>query len=78
MNEESPGPPGFFYGWSFAPVLALQVAVKAVVKSRQFHQLVVGALLDDVAVLEHVDPVGLAHGTEAVGDDDGGAPLQEQ
>ena len=31
-----------------------------------------GAVLDDVALLEHDDAVGVAHGGEAVGDEDGG------
>jgi hypothetical protein len=35
-------------------------------------ELVVAAGLDDPPLLEHVDAVGVAHGREAVGDDDDG------
>src|ERR1700720_2167638 len=36
------------------------------------HQLVVGAELDHLAVLEHADAIGVAHGREAMRDQDGG------
>jgi hypothetical protein len=36
-------------------------------------QVVVGATFDDTAVLHDEDLVGVLHGGEAVGDDDGGA-----
>ena len=37
------------------------------------HQLVVGAELDDPAVFEHADPIGMANRREAMRDQDGGA-----
>ena len=40
-------------------------------------QLVVGALLDDVAVLEHQDQVGVLDGGQTVGDDKAGAVFGE-
>lgn len=36
-----------------------------------------GALLDDVTVVEDDDLVGIADGTEAVGNDEGGASLHD-
>ena len=36
-----------------------------------------GALLDDAAVVEDDDQVGIADGGETVGDDEGGAALHE-
>lgn len=36
-----------------------------------------GALLDDVTVVEDDDLVGITDGTQTVGDDEGGAPLHE-
>ena len=47
------------------PLLGLvELAVEAVLRE----QLVVRALLDDPAVVEHDDQVGVPHGREAVGD----------
>ena len=40
-------------------------------------ELVVGAFLDDAAFVEHGDPMGEAHGGQAVGDQDDGATLRE-
>src|ERR1700675_4232029 len=40
-------------------------------------QLIVGALLDDAAVLEHDDRARVADRREAVGDDERGAAVQE-
>jgi hypothetical protein len=37
----------------------------------------VGALLDDLSLLEYADEVGVADGGESVGDDEGGASFQE-
>ena len=53
----------------FAEALRLQVehrAIPAVLR----HQLVVRSELDDLAVLEHADAIGEAHGGEAVRDED--------
>ena len=47
----------------------LEVEHRAVAPAAR-HQLVVRAELDDGAVLEHADAVGLAHGREAVRDED--------
>src|SRR5262245_34322736 len=52
--------------------LRLQVEHGAVAAAAR-HQLVVGAELDDAAVLEHADAVGVADGGEAMRDEDGGA-----
>jgi len=35
----------------------------------------VGSVFDDVAVVEDGDAVGVAHGGDAVRDEDGGAPF---
>ncbi len=51
--------------------LGLQLEHRAVAPA-QGHQLVVGAELDHAAVLEHADAVRVAHGREAVRDQDGG------
>ena len=34
------------------------------------HKLLMGALLDDLAVIDYEDPVGIAHGFQPVGDHD--------
>ena len=41
------------------------------------HQLVVAPQLGDAAVVDHDDAVGVAHGREAVGDDEGGASVHQ-
>src|SRR5215208_4629405 len=46
------------------------VAVQAPVRPLRRQQLLVGALLDDAAVVEHDDPAGAADGRQPVGDDD--------
>src|SRR5437762_3478145 len=63
---------GFVDGQAGGESLGLQVEHGAVATAVS-HQLVVGAELDDLAVLEHADAVGMPHGGEAVGDEDGGA-----
>ncbi len=42
-----------------------------------FDQFLVGAALDDLAVAEHQDAVGMAHGGQAVGDDQAGAAAHQ-
>ena len=49
--------------------------VELVVLALLGDELVVGAALDDVAVVEHHDHVGVAHGGQAVGDHEDGAAL---
>ena len=46
--------------------------VEGVVRAALCHQLVVRALLDDVAVVHHEDAVGVLDGREAVRDDERG------
>src|SRR3954466_720400 len=53
------------------------VAVERGVEALPPEQLVVGALLDDPAVLEHDDQVGVADRREPVGDDEGGSVGEE-
>ena len=55
-----------------AEALRLQIEHRPVAAVER-HQLVVRAELDDLAVLEHADPIGVAHGREAVRDQDGRA-----
>ena len=52
-------------------------AVELGVAAAREHQLVVRALLDDRAVLEHDDQVGVADRREAVGDDERRAAVQQ-
>ena len=53
----------------------LELAVVQVgVEAACFDQLVVGALLHNVAVPHHKDEVGIPDGGKAVGDDKAGAP----
>src|SRR5580704_9903190 len=40
------------------------------------HELVVGAPLDDPAVIEHEDEIGTANGRKPVGNDQGGSTLE--
>lgn len=42
-----------------------------------FEQFVVSALGFQLAVVQHIDPVTLTHGTEAVGDHDDGLAVAE-
>ena len=49
--------------------------VELVVLALLGDELIVGAALDDVAVVEHHDHVGVAHGGQAVGDHEDGAAL---
>ena len=51
-------------------VLLVGHAVEVGVAAAEGEQVVVLALLDDAAVLEHDDAVGVADGREAVGDDE--------
>src|SRR3954453_20911848 len=53
------------------------VAVQAPVGALRLEQLVVGSLLDDLAVFEHDDPAGLADRRQAVGDDDRRAACEQ-
>ncbi len=53
------------------------MTVKAGVEAVVAHQVLVAAVLDDGAVLEDQRPVGLAHGAEAMRDDQGGPSAQE-
>jgi len=50
---------------------------EAVVRPAARHQLVVTAFFDDPRVLDHDDPVGVAHGAQAMGDDDRRAALHQ-
>ena len=50
---------------------------EAFVDAFLINELVVGAALPDVALLQHHDLVGMLHGREAVGNDDAGAVLHE-
>ena len=52
--------------------------VKPAVQAAACHQRVMAAGRDDPAVLQHDDPVGAADGGQAVGDDQGGATLQQR
>src|SRR6185503_11216049 len=45
----------------------------APVEAAALEQLVVPSLRRDLAAVEHQDAVGVAHGRQAMGDDDGGA-----
>jgi hypothetical protein len=40
-------------------------------------EFLVGALFDDLSLLEYADELGVADGGESVGDDEGGASFQE-
>src|SRR3954470_19293282 len=53
------------------------VAVQRQVEAARRKQLVMGSLLDDLAVLQDDDQVGIADRREAVGDDEGRAAVQE-
>src|SRR5581483_7376403 len=53
------------------------VAVQRGVEAAPLEQLAVGALLDDAAVLEDDDQVGVADGRQAVGDDERRPPVQQ-
>ena len=53
--------------------MGLQFRIQAVF----LHQLLVSALLDEFAVVEDADHIGVADGAEAVGDDEGGAVRAE-
>ncbi len=54
--------------------LALELAqVQVVVETFFIQQFLVGALLDDLAVIDHQDVVGIPDGAQAVGDDEAGA-----
>ena len=50
-------------------------ATSAAYSAAALEQLLVGAALDDPALVEHDDLVGVAHGREPVGDRDRRAPL---
>jgi hypothetical protein len=50
----------------------LLLLVEAGVVAVEGQQLVVAAQFDDSAAVEHGDLVGIAHGGDAVGDEDGG------
>ena len=58
------------------PVCELQGA-QLRVEAVLLDQAVMVAAFDDLARFQDIDPVGFAHGGEAVGDDDGGAALAE-
>lgn len=66
--------PYFFFFFLLPLLEALQVDELGVAAATA-HELVVGALLDDAALVEDVDDVGTLDGGEAVGDGDGGAAL---
>src|ERR1039458_1148897 len=55
----------------------LLLVVEGGVVAVEGEQFVVGAVFDDVSVVEDGDAVGVAHGGDAVGDEDGGASLHE-
>ena len=57
--------------------LLAPVLVQAPVVAAQREELLVRALLDDPAVLEHDDLAGALDRGEAVGDDDSGAARQQ-
>src|SRR5271163_2481446 len=57
----------------FGKMEALRLQVEhGPIAAAQRHQLVVRSQLDDVAVLQHADTVGMADGGEAMRDQDGG------
>ena len=70
-------PVSFFLGQApFSGLHALELAVVELgVEAACRQQLVVIALLHDVAVLHHKDDVGLPDGGKAVGHDEAGAAL---
>ena len=47
------------------------------IESAARHQIFVAALLDDAALVQDDDVVGLAQGGDAVGDEDGGAVFHD-
>lgn len=51
----------------------MRTSVTQVAKAATLKELLVGAALDNLALLEHHDQVGGADGAQAVGDDDAGA-----
>ena len=51
--------------------------VEAGIEAVFIHELVVVALFDQLAILQHDDPVGAADGGEAVGDDEAGAAFEQ-
>src|SRR5436190_1978945 len=54
------------------------VSIERRVEPTLLHELVVAALLDDAAVLEHHNQIGVANRREAMRDDEGGPTRQEQ
>src|ERR1017187_9705712 len=61
----------------FQLLFQLLLVVEGGVVAVEGEQFVVGAVFDDVSVVEDGDAVGVAHGGDAVGDEDGGASLHE-
>src|SRR5882724_6051391 len=58
----------------FGDVEALRLQIEhGAIAAAERHQLIMGAELDDAAVLEDADAIGMADGREAMGDKDGGA-----
>ena len=71
--EDSRGPGGLRRRVQVVDELgAVEIGVEAALGD----QAGMGAALDDPAVVDDEDLVGLAHGGEPVGDDQAGAPLQ--
>ena len=70
-----------------APILTLRARPQAIrsalpvdhlpVAAALAHERAVVAFLDDLASFDHDDLVGVAHGRQAVGNDERGAPLGE-
>ena len=66
-----------FAPWARGLVQFQRAGVELIVGALEFEQVVVRAALDDAAVVQHHDGVGVAHGREAVGDDEHGAALHQ-
>ena len=68
--------------WEHRSVLRLiqfeSAGVELVVGALLGDQILVGATLDDAAVIQHHNAIGIAHGGEAVGNDEGGSALHQR
>ena len=71
------GTRGLFCLWLVCGNRLIQLqraGVQLIVRAFQFDEILVGAALDDAAVIQHHDSVGVAHGGETVCDDKHGTP----
>src|SRR5690606_39457892 len=63
------------------PPHALQIpeldVIDALVVAAESQELLVGSPLDDAPLVQHDDLVGVLHGRDPVGDDEGGPPLHQ-